>query len=73
VSAKDLAAFEDEMRTAKVDWQLVKYGGAVHSFTDWTMDGKALPGAQYNPLADQRSWAAMRQFFDDLFNPSGGK
>ena len=35
VPAKDLAAFEDEMRQAKVDWQLVKYGGAVHSFTDW--------------------------------------
>jgi len=26
VPAKDLAAFEDEMRQAKVDWQLVKYG-----------------------------------------------
>ena len=34
VPAKDLAAFEDEMRQAKVDWELVKYGGAVHSFTD---------------------------------------
>ena len=23
-----------EMRAARVDWQLVKYSGAVHSFTD---------------------------------------
>src|SRR5437868_4692922 len=35
VPVKDVAAFEDEMRLAKVDWQLVKFGGAVHGFTDW--------------------------------------
>src|ERR1035438_6391323 len=28
-----MAAFEDELRSAKVDWQLILYGGAVHSFT----------------------------------------
>ena len=67
VPAKDLAAFEDEMRSAKVDWQLVKYGGAVHSFTDWGMDGKALPGAQYNEAADKRSWEAMKEFFGENF------
>src|SRR6185312_16834790 len=33
VPAKDLAAFEDEMRKAAVDWRLIKYGGAVHAFT----------------------------------------
>ncbi len=68
VPAKDLAAFEDEMRLAKVDWQLMKFGGAVHSFTDWNMDGKALPGAQYNAAADQRSWSAMQQFFGEIFH-----
>ncbi len=68
VPAKDLAAFEDEMRSAKVDWQLMKFGGAVHSFTDWNMDGKALPGAQYNEAADQRSWSAMQQFFAEIFH-----
>ena len=62
----EVLAFEDEMRSAKVDWQLVKYGGAVHSFTDWNMDGKALPGAQYNEAADKRSWAAMREFFGEV-------
>ncbi len=72
VPAKDLAAFEDEMRSAKVDWQLMKFGGAVHSFTDWSMDGKALPGAQYNEAADKRSWAAMQQFFGEIFQSSPG-
>jgi dienelactone hydrolase len=36
VSAENLAAFENELRQAKVDWQLIQYGGAVHGFTDWT-------------------------------------
>jgi len=63
-SAQDLAAFESEMREAKVDWQLIKYGGAVHSFTDWKASG-AIKGAQYNERADQRSWQAMLQMFDE--------
>jgi dienelactone hydrolase len=65
-SAADLAAFENEMRAGGVDWELVKYGGTVHSFTDWNADG-SLKGAQYNERADRRSWAAMREFFADLF------
>jgi dienelactone hydrolase len=53
VPAKDLAAFEDEMRQAKVDWQLVKYGGAVHSFTEKHARDNTLARAAYNPVADR--------------------
>ena len=67
VSAKDLAAFEDELRQAKVDWELVKYGGAVHSFTDWNAGDNPAQGAAYNEKADRRSWAAMKQFFAEIF------
>ncbi len=66
VPEKDLAAFEAELRAAKVDWQLVQYGGAVHSFTDWKADG-SLKGAQYNERADRRSWADMEQFLVESF------
>lgn len=62
----DLAAFADEMRQAGVDWQLIQYGGAVHSFTDWSADG-SLPGAKYNERADKRSWEHMKQFFVEIF------
>src|ERR1041385_6659812 len=55
VPAKDVEAFENEMRAAGVDWRLIKYGGAVHSFTDWNADG-SMKGAQYNERADKRSW-----------------
>jgi dienelactone hydrolase len=67
VPPKDLAAFEDEMRQAKVDWQLVKYGGAVHSFTDWNAGDNPQQGAAYNEKADRRSWEAMKEFFAEIF------
>lgn len=67
VPAKDIAAFEDEMRQAKVDWQLVKYGGAVHSFTERDAGDNPQAGAAYNEKADRRSWEAMKQFFAEIF------
>lgn len=67
VPAKDLAAFEDELRQAKVDWQLVKYGGAVHSFTDSNAGDNPQQGAAYNEKADRRSWEAMKEFFAEIF------
>ena len=65
--AEDLAAFEKEMRDAGVDWRLIKYGGAVHSFTQPMADGNP-PGAKYNERADKRSWADMKSFFAEIFN-----
>jgi dienelactone hydrolase len=63
---EDLAAFESEMRDAKVDWRLIKYGGAVHSFTQ-PDPGFANPGARYNEKADKRSWADLKLFFAEIF------
>ncbi len=63
----DLAAFEDEMRQAKVDWMLIKFGGAVHSFTQPMAGSDNSKGAAYNERADVRSWAAMRMFFTGIF------
>ena len=67
VPAKDLEAFIAEMRDNKVDWQMVSYGGAVHSFTDWNSKGPNSGGAAYNEKADLRSWEAMKQFLSELF------
>ena len=38
VKADEVAAFQDEMRKAKVDWQFISYGNAVHSFTNLAGD-----------------------------------
>jgi dienelactone hydrolase len=65
VPAADLAAFEEEMRKSKVDWQLIKYGGAVHSFTEKAAGTDNSKGAAYNAAADARSWEAMKQLFSE--------
>lgn len=67
VPTKDLAAFESELRDSKVDWQLIAYGGAVHSFTQPMAGNDNSKGAAYNEAADKRSWEAMKQFFAELF------
>jgi dienelactone hydrolase len=66
VPATDLVAFENEMRTHKVDWQLVKFGGAVHSFTDKTAGTDNSKGAAYNEFADKRSWTMMKDFLKEV-------
>jgi dienelactone hydrolase len=68
VPAKDLAAFEEEMRAAQVDWTLIKYGGAVHSFTQSMAGNDNSKGAAYNEKADQRSWAALKLFLAGIFH-----
>ena len=66
VPPAQVAAFEEEMRAAKVDWQLVKYSGAVHSFTNPGAGDDNAKGAAYNAAADRRSWIAMKDFFDEV-------
>ena len=67
VPAKDVQAWENEMREAKVDWQLVKFGGAVHSFTEKEVGNDNSKGAAYNENADKRSWEDMKAFFAEIF------
>jgi dienelactone hydrolase len=65
VPAKDVAALEEEMRAAGADWQLVAYGGAVHSFSEPEAN---LPGkAAYHPVVARRAFAAMRDFLAERF------
>lgn len=66
-SPAEIAAFQDEMRQAKVDWEMNYYGGAVHSFTNPDADKAGIKGVAYNAAADRRSWQAMRDFFDEIF------
>lgn len=68
VPKEQVDTFENEMRQANVDWELVKYGGAVHSFTNPEAGNDASKGAAYNATADRRSFADMRQFFAEIFS-----
>jgi dienelactone hydrolase len=67
VPPDEVTKFEDEMRKAGVDWELVKFGGAVHSFTNPATGNDNAKGAAYNAKADARSWEAMKTFFADVF------
>jgi dienelactone hydrolase len=63
------AAFQQEMRLAKVDWEMVYYGGAVHAFTNPDSGSDNSKGAAYNAAADRRSWQEMKLFFAEIFGP----
>lgn len=67
VPAKDIEAMKSEFNAAKVDWQMVYYSGAVHSFTQKMAGNDNSRGAAYNESADKRSWQAMQDFFNEVF------
>ncbi len=68
VPPAQVAGFQDEMRKGHVDWQMVFYGGAVHSFTNPEAGNDPAKGAAYNEKADRRSWEAMKSFFKEIFS-----
>lgn len=71
VPSDHVAAFRDEMRKGGVDWQMVFYGNAVHSFTIPGAGTDKTKGTAYNEKADKRSWEAMKSFFSEIFQAPG--
>jgi dienelactone hydrolase len=67
VPRDQVTAFEKEMIEAGTDWEVITYGGAKHAFTNTAADSLPMPGFGYSPLADRRSWTAMRNLFDEVF------
>jgi dienelactone hydrolase len=59
--------FEKEMTAAGVDWRMILYGRAGHSFTNPLVDQLGRAGFAYDRSADQRSWRAMIDLFDEVF------
>lgn len=66
VPKEEVDAFQNEMRTAKADWQMVYYANAVHSFTHKDAGSDNSKGAAYNEKADKRSWEAMLNFLKEV-------
>lgn len=56
-----------ELRRDKVDWQVIYYGNAVHSFTNPEANERQVPGLAYDKKADERSWSVMRHLFEEAF------
>jgi dienelactone hydrolase len=60
-------AFAEEMTKAKADWQVISYGGTVHSFTNPDAAKIGNPALAYNKATDERSWKALKSFFEEIF------
>jgi dienelactone hydrolase len=68
VPSEQLPAFIAEMNAAKVDWQLISYGGAYHSFTDPEANN---PGKQmYDKKVSDRAFQTMYNLFSEVFKPA---
>lgn len=67
VTPNDISEMQQEMTKAKVDWQMNIYGHTSHAFTNPIAQDKA-KGLLYNPVAEKRSWLAMRNFFEEIFS-----
>jgi dienelactone hydrolase len=70
VPPDQVAKFEQEMKNAGVDFQLLRYPGAKHAFTNPEADVYAkkfdLP-LGYNAQADKQSWAELQKFLTGIF------
>lgn len=70
VPAEQVEGFKKEMDAADVDYKLVNFAGAQHSFTNPGADKVAeqfgMPLA-YDQSADETSWTGMQEFFEAIF------
>ena len=53
-------AFEEELTNAAIDWQVMMFGGAVHSFCDPTANAGP---TRYDEKLCRKSYMLMRDFF----------
>ena len=58
--------FQESLRKAGVDWQMIYFGNAVHAFTNPASGNDKTKGIAYNPLAAQRSWKDMEDFLKEV-------
>jgi dienelactone hydrolase len=61
--------FQEALRKSKMDWQMILFANAVHSFTNPASGSDPSTGVAFDPLATKRSWNYMKLFFDELFKP----
>lgn len=67
VPAERVVAFTEALEKAGADWQMMIYSGARHGFTNADAAKYGLEGVAYDEKADQRSWALMQSFFEEIF------
>lgn len=59
----------DGLDAKGVDWQLIRYSGAKHAFSNPKADTYGLAPVGYDEKADKRSWAQMQLFLEEVLTP----
>lgn len=67
ISEEHIKEFRTKLDQAQVDWQMIIYAGARHSFTNPGADAYGIQALRYDRNADERSWQHMQLFFDEIF------
>jgi dienelactone hydrolase len=65
-SQEEILAFQQEMRDAKADWQMIYYANAVHGFTNPEYGDDNSKGAAYNEKASERSFEHLKLFLSEV-------
>lgn len=66
IPEEQAAKFRQVLGEADLDWQMIYYGNARHSFTSREADERGIDGMKYNKKADERSWASMQRLFEEV-------
>jgi dienelactone hydrolase len=69
VPLPQVAAFEQEMRSGGVDWQMLRLGGVAGDFTNPQAGNDLKSGRAFDPDADQRASSAIKHFLSECFAP----
>ncbi|MGD9852006.1 MAG: dienelactone hydrolase family protein [Nitrospirales bacterium] len=67
LTPEHIGNFKTFLDQSRLDWHMVIYGGAQHSFTNPSASQYGMKGVQYQEQADRRSWKHMQVFFDEIF------
>lgn len=66
VPKDEIASFQQELRDAKADWEMIYYANSVHSFTNPEAGSDNSKGAAYNPVAAKRSFEHLQLFLNEV-------
>ncbi|MGH8136162.1 MAG: dienelactone hydrolase family protein, partial [Steroidobacteraceae bacterium] len=66
IPPEQVEAFNAEMTAAGAKFQVVRYQGARHSFTNPAADKAGMDALAYDAEADKKSWAAMLELFKEV-------
>lgn len=67
IKQETIDQLSEVLNEAGVKWKLISYPGAKHSFTNKDAGKAGVPALEYNAEADRKSWAAMKELFQQVF------